>query len=201
MPRLGHIKILKGQAVAALVDIYRWDKEFAHELDAIRNPYLDLIIQFALSSFDSGRGLQLSAKEDWNTKIKSASTESTKGIWPELQPYCKALDRLAYKWKLRAPWAVRILMLYDTCDILRAQGLIPDEMDIPLELYELLYPWESPLPSLEITIPAWALILEGREKVMAMLRKKLQDYESKLKASGLKEYPSSIQKHAKWWIK
>ena len=200
MPRLSHTKILKGQAVAALVNLYRWDQEFARELDEIRDPYLDLIIQFALSSFESGRGLRLSTKDDWKTEIKSASTESTKNIWPELQPYCKTLDRLAYKWKLRAPWAVMILMLYDMNDVLRIKGLIANEMDIPLELYELMYPWEAPLPSLEVTVPAWALILEGREKVMAMIRKKLQNYESQLKASGLKEHPSSIEKHAKWWF-
>ena len=201
MPRLKDDRILKGQAVAALVNLYRWDKDFAHELDEIRDPYIDLIIEFALYSFESGRKLYPLTKRERKTKIKSASSESVKDITPKLEPYYEALNQLAHKWKLRTPWATSILMLFDTYDVLRAKELIPHDIDIPLETYELLYPWKAPLDPLDITVPAWSLILEGREKVITTIRKKLQDYESELKAIGLKEYPSSIKKHAEWWFK
>jgi len=207
MPKLSHPKITKGHAVDALLNLYRDDREFVRELDKIRDPYLDLIIQCALDSFDSGRKSELSPKEYFETAIEHAkNVQQGSPFFPEasvyaaqLQPYFDALNKLAYKWKLRAPWAVPMLIIYDMFDVLRIKGLIPGEIDMPLEEFDSLYPWEPPLLPLEIKVSAWAIILQGREKVLTEIGKKLHKYENKIKAAGLSEYPSSLQKHAKWW--
>ena len=93
-----------------------------------------------------------------------------------------------------------MLIIYDMFDVLRIKGLMSDQVDVPLEEFDSLYPWSSPLPPLEIKIPAWTIILQGRETVLAEISKKLQQYEDKIKATGLTEYPGSLQKHAKWWF-
>jgi hypothetical protein len=73
-----------------------------------------------------------------------------------------------------------MLIIYDMFDVLRIKGLMPDEIDMPLEEFSSLYPWASPLPPLEIKVPAWAIILQGREKVLAEIGKKLQQYEKEI---------------------
>lgn len=208
MPRLSHPKITKGHAVDALLNLYRNDREFVRELDKIRDPYLDLIIQCALGSFDSASKSGLSPKEYFETAIEHAqNVQQGPSFFPEasvyaaqLQPYFNALNKLAYRWKLRAPWAVPMLIIYDMFDVLIMKDLMPDEIDMPLEEFSSLYPWAPPLPPLEIKVPAWAIVLQGREKVLAEVGRKLQQYEKEIKATGLTEHPSSLQKHAKWWF-
>jgi hypothetical protein len=93
-----------------------------------------------------------------------------------------------------------MLIIYDIFDVLTIKGLIGNEIDIPLEEFDALYPWASPLSALEIKVPAWAIILQGRKKVLADVGEKLQQYEKRIKSTGLTEYPSSLRKHAKWWF-
>ena len=118
----------------------------------------------------------------------------------QLQAYFDALSKLAYRWKLRAPWATPMLIIYDMFDVLRIRGLVPDAIDLPLEGYISLYPWEAPVPALEIKIPAWAIVLQGRKRVLLEVGKRLRQYEEDIKVAGLKEYPSSLQRHARWWF-
>lgn len=208
MPKLSDPRITKGHAVDSLLKLYRNDREFVQELDKIRDPYLDLIIQCALDSFDSERKSGLSPREYYDTVIEHAKNmqegvpffQEASVYAAQLEPYLDALSKLAYKWKLRAPWAVPMLVIYDMVDVLRIKGLIPDEINIPLEEFDSLYPWAPPLPTLEIKVPAWAIVLQGREKVMAAVSRKLRQYEKEIKATGLTEYPSSLQRHAKWWF-
>lgn len=89
---------------------------------------------------------------------------------------------------------------FDLIDLLKkAQGL-PDEIDIPLEMLESIYPWAQPVPPLEIKIPAWTIILFGCKPVQAEVTKKLQKYEIEIKDKGLSEYPNSLNMHAEWWF-
>ena len=208
MPKLSDPRITKGHAVDSLLKIYRNDQEFVQELEKIRNPYLDLIIQYALDSFDSGKKSRLSPRDFFNTAIERAKSMHQGAPFSpqasvyaaQLQPYFDTLSKLAYRWKLRASWAAPMLVIYDMFDVLRIKGLMPDEIDLPLEEFNSLYPWLPPLPTLEIKIPAWAIVLQGREKVLAEVGKKLCQYEKEIKAIGLTERPSSLQKHAKWWF-
>lgn len=121
------------------------------------------------------------------------------GYLSQLQPYFDGLSGLAYKWKLRAPWGDMALFWLDLIEVLGAQWVFK-EQDIPLENLDLLYPWSPPLPPLEIKIPAWAIILFGREPVQAEVTKKLRKYESEIKDKGLSEYPSGLKKAAYWWF-
>ena len=91
------------------------------------------------------------------------------------------------------------LFWLDFIEVLWAQG-IPDEIDIPLESIESIYPWAPPVPPLEIKISAWAIILFGRQVVQAEVKEKLQAYEDKIKGKGLHEYPSGLKKAAYWWF-
>lgn len=208
MPRLSYPKITKGHAVDSLLKLYRNDQQFAQELDKIRDPYLDLIIQCAVDSFYSGRKSGSSLRETFDAVAKNGKNlQREVPLFPEastyaaqLQPYLDALSKLAHRWRLRAPWAVPTLVIYDMFDVLRIKGLIPDEIDMQLEEFDSLYPWPPPLPTLEIKIPAWAIVLQGREKVLAEVGTRLCQYEDDLKATGLVEYPSSLQKHASWWF-
>jgi deoxyadenosine/deoxycytidine kinase len=208
MPKLSDPRITKGHAVDSLLKLYRNDQEFVQELEEIRDPYLDLIIRCALDSFDSGRKSGLSPREFFNTVIEHAkNVQQCNPLFSEvsvyiaqLQPYFDALSKLTYRWKLRASWAAPMLVIYDMYDVLRIKGLIPEEVDMPLEEFDSLYPWASPLPALEIKIPTWAIVLQGRQKVLAAVSRKLRQYEKEIKATGLMEYPSSLQKHAKWWF-
>jgi len=63
MPKLSDPRITKGYAVDSLLKLYRNDEGFAEELDKIRDPYLDLVIQYALDAFDFGIESGLSPRE------------------------------------------------------------------------------------------------------------------------------------------
>ena len=121
MPKLSDPKMTKGYAVDSLLELYRNDEDFAKELDKIRDPYLNLLIQFALDAFDFGMKSGLSPGEFLNNAIECAKNEkqgtpsfSEAPVYvAQLQPYFDALSKLVYKWKLRAPWAAPMLLVYD----------------------------------------------------------------------------------------
>jgi hypothetical protein len=208
MPRLSYPAITKAHAIDSLLKLYRDDQGFVEELEEIRDPYLDLIIQYALDSFDFAVKSELSPREFFDRVINRTKNQKqgvlffpqTPAYLAQLQPYFDALNKLAYRWKLRAPWAAPMLIVYDMFDVLKIKGLIPDQIDLPLEKFSSLYPWTPPVPALEIKVPGWAIILQGREEVLKAINKKLRQYEEDIKAAGLKEYPSSLKKHARWWF-
>lgn len=208
MPKLSYPKITKGDAITALLKIYRKEPDFMKELDEIRRPYAAILSKFAKDAFAFFNNGTMSPAEYYQAVIDFNKGESQKDPFPaekfgylsQLQTYLDGLSRLADKWKLRAPWAVIALSLFDLIDLLKAQGL-PDEIDIPLENLESIYPWAPPFSPLEIKIPAWAVILSGRQAVQAEVNRKLQEYESEIKDKGLGEYPSALNIHARWWFK
>jgi hypothetical protein len=77
---------------------------------------------------------------------------------------------------------------------------MPDAIDVPLEQLDLLYPWPPPISPLEIRVSSWAFVLYGRKQIQVEIARKLKEYEARLKALGLTEYPSSLGKHARWWF-
>ena len=207
MPKLSYPKITKGDAITALLKIYRKEPDFMTELEKIRQPYLAILSKFAKDAFAFFNDGTMSPAEYYQAVIDYNKGESQKDPFPaeqfgylsQLQPYFDGLSELAHKWKLRAPWAVIVISLFDLMDLLKVQGL-PDEIDILLENLESIYPWAPPLPPLEIKVPAWAIILGGRQAVQAEINEKLEEYESKIKAKSLHEYPSALDKHARWWF-
>jgi len=207
MSRLNYPRITKGNAIAALLKQYSKEPQFMKEWAAIRKPYVDMLARYAkegLRFFEHGN---ITPAEYYHGVVNYYKKEDKKDPFPaskfsylsELEPYFDNLGELADKWKLRAPWAIVTLFISDIVNLLKHSGL-PDEIDIPIEDLELIYPWEAPLPPLKLEVSAWAIILGGRQTVQNEINEKLKEYESRIKAKGLHEYPSALDKHASWWF-
>jgi len=208
MPRLSYPQATKGDAIYALLKFYRNDPDFMKELEQLRGPYMALLDRFSIDALDFFLNTPLSSKEYLKATLDYYPGESKTTPLPgaeqfpyfaQLQPYFDGLDDLAHKWNLRARWAVLMLAFLDILDCWKARGM-PAEFDIPLEKFDSLYPWEPPAPPLTIAVPAWAIVLLGRKVVLKELAKKLRQYENQIKAVGLKEYPSALRMHARWWF-
>ncbi len=61
-------------------------------------------------------------------------------------------------------------------------------------------PWPPPLPPLKIEVSAWTFFVFSRDEITSEIADRLYDYEKKLKQIGIKEYPSSLVRHARWWF-
>lgn len=216
MPKLGHPYLTKGKAIAYLLDLYRNDSEFVKELDEIRRPYMPLLFDLAraILSF-SAESKKALTSQDYLTLVayfqgKSQQApnipieveeqkERMKQLGDKLQPYATALGKFAFKWKLRAPWAVQTLISYDIFDFATAMGL-PTQVDVRLGCLDGLYPWPPPTQRLEIDVSAYDLILFGRREVQAEIARRLEEYEKEIKATNLGEAPSALERHARWWF-
>jgi hypothetical protein len=220
MPKLSHPRTVKDDAINYLLRVYWNDTEFREELQEFSKPYALSLTELAVELVKfSTDGRQVLSPEDYKKtgdnfydaavagKFKelelppdlSHQHAQIKQMYEELQPYFGGLVELAYKWKLRAPWAGRVLHLYDMADRLEALGM-PRNIDVPLEQLEYLHHWKLPCPDLDIRLPAWAFIDYTPEQIKAEIARKLTDYERELKAAGLREYPSRLEKHAQWWF-
>ena len=216
MPRLGHPKIIKGQAIACLLGFYRNEPAFMKELEQLRQPYLEILRRITVgwiifwakcAKVLSPRELQelfmnyLEGNEQ-PTKLPRALADHIGQIRKqedELQAYKDNLASLALKWKFKASWAVDMLNFFDAVDIL-SEFDMSTEVDIPFELLDFLYPFPPPYPPFEIKISSWAFVLHDKRQIMSQLNKRLTEYENKLKSEGLRERPSAMEKHANWWF-
>jgi hypothetical protein len=216
MPRISHPKITKGQAIACLLHLYRNEPAFMKELKQLRQPYLEILKELAEAwiifwakcawvlrpdefqkfSMDYLEGNEQFAKlpPEFTGYINQVQQKGNK-----LQPYADKLAELAPKWKLKAPWAVPMLIFFDMADILREFGM-PAEFDIPLESLDFLYPFPPPSPALEIKVSSWAFVFYDKRQIMSQIGRKLTEYGNKLKGEGLTERPSAMEKHARWWF-
>jgi hypothetical protein len=207
MPRLNYSKITKGDAVSALIRIYRQQPLFMKELTKIREPYQDTIKKFTFDSIAYFLENGISPSDYYQSAVNYVSGKNEQDPFPseklgyisQLQPYYDSLNELAYKWKLRAVWAVVALFGFDMIDVLLKEGL-PDELDMPMEVLGEILPWSPKLPPLEIKIHSWAVITMGREKILSEIADRIKQYELELKKAGLAEYPSSLENHARWWF-
>ncbi len=210
MPRLSYPQATKGNAIYALLKLYRNDPDFIKGLEEIRKPYMVLLDRFSIDV------LAFFIAEDTPSNLPKALFEYGIGksednplppeqfyqLFPyfdQFQPYFDGLNNFAYEWKLRARWAVHMLFILDIFDCWKAKGM-PSEFDIPLEKLDSLFVWEAPAPPLTITVSAWAVVVFGRGVVLKELASRLIQYENEIKAAGLKEYPSALNKHAQWWF-
>lgn len=219
MPRLSDPRITKGHAANFLVCLYLREPDFLAELYQLREDHLELLAELVarqVGFFAKSRAV-LTTEQYQNTIRDLYGLHATQGRIPglpasltrqlerikqighNLGPYFRGLEELAARWKLRAPWAGPMLHLYAMHDCLKALG-VPDTIDVPLEQMDLLYPWPPPMPPLEITVSAWAFVFYGRKQIQGEVARKLKDYESRLKAVGLKEKPSALEIHARWWF-
>ncbi len=211
MPRLSDPTLTKGNARWALLKLYRSDPNFMKEVESLRNPYMALIDRFSVDALTFSLSADISSKEFYQAILAYRKGESERNPLPyeqfyeqfpyfdQFQPYFDGLHDLAYRWNLRAPWAVLLLFYCDIVDCWKAKGM-PSEFDIPLEKFDSLFPWEPPALPLTITVPAWAVVVRGRRAVLEEVAGRLKQYENQIKAAGLKEYPSALKTHARWWF-
>jgi hypothetical protein len=216
MPRLGYSKIVRGNAIAYLLDLYRNEFDFVRELDEIRRPYFPLLASLADATlhFWAECKKALSPTDYWyvieyyqgkTQQIPHLHNEleeqrrRMEQLWSQLQPYASALNELTFSWKLRAPWAVQILIFYDVFDFMTIMGL-PMDIDVPIDCLGHLYPWPIPVADLVITISPWAFFLSGKKQIQREISEKLSQYEGQIKAAGFLEFPSALRTHAKWWF-
>jgi hypothetical protein len=75
-----------------------------------------------------------------------------------------------------------------------------EEQKNPLMMFEKMVPWSPPLPPLKIEVSAWTFFEYSRDEIMNEIADMLFEYEEELKKIGIKEFPSSLLRHAKWWF-
>ena len=219
MPRLSDPRITKGHAANFLILLYLQEPKFYRELCQVRRNYAELLVELVVTQVEFFAKCKVTlTTEEYQRAFRDLygllatrgsiptlpadlahQFEGIKQIYLRLGPYFHDLEQLAYRWKLRASWAGPMLHLYDIHSFLKEIGM-PDTIDVPLEQLDLLYPWPPLISPLEIKVSSWAFVLYGRKQIQAEIAKKLKDYEDRLKALGLMEYPSSLEKHARWWF-
>jgi len=219
MPKLSDARITKGRAAGFLVRLYLQDPEFLAEFHQLRLNHAESLAEALVKQVEFfGKCREaLSAEEYWEmcralyelpgTRRKTPTLpanlarqlEQIKQTYVKLEPYFHDVEQLACRWKLKASWAGPLLYLYDMHDCLKGLG-VPDAIDVPLEQLDLLYPWPPPVSPLEIKVSAWAFVFYGRKQIQVEIAKKLKEYEARLKTVGLKEKPSALENHAKWWF-
>jgi len=219
MPRLSDARITKGHAVSFLLDFYFDEEEFVAQLQEIQLRNLELLAEWAVgwAKFLTKCSESMTVDE-YREAARGIFGSATAGegipdlpvrFAPQFEEinqlvirsgsYFEELEQLAFRWKLKAPWAGPMLHYRVLYGFITYSGF-PETIEIPLEQLDLPYPWPPPLPPLEIKVPAWALVFYSRRDIQAELARKLEDYEDRLKAAGLKQRPSALQKHARWWF-
>jgi hypothetical protein len=207
MPKLSFPKITKGNAITALLKLYRQEPEFMKELNEIREPYMQVLKKFTQDAVIYFKKHKLSPAEYYNAVIDWYKGHKAQDPFPikefqylsQLQPYFDQLSKLADRWKLKASWAVISLFIFDLIDCLKELRM-PSEIDIALGDLEAIYPWSPPSPPLEIKVSSWDIIVLGRKPIQAEIASKLKVYEDEVKAKGLHEYPFAQNVHARLWF-
>ena len=192
MPRLGHQQAIRNDAITALLKLYRNDPNFMKDLGELRRPYMPLIERHSKEFLQR-------LLDPCDTESKTASFPDKERYLVQLQPYFDGLANLTHKWNLRVSWAVVSLFALDILDCCKTKGM-PDKLHVTLEEFGSLYPWEPPVPPMTIAVPAWAVVALGRKEVLEEVARRLKEYENQIKAAGLKEYPSALKIHARWWF-
>lgn len=219
MPRLSDPRITKGHAINFLLDFYFDEEEFVAQLRELQLRNLELLAEWAVGfanfltkcseTMTADEYLGIARDIFGSDAVRKGITDLPANFAPQFEElsrlvirsgsYFEELEQLAFEWKLRAPWAGPILHYRWLHGFYTYSGL-PQTIEISLEQLDLPYPWPSPLPPLEIKVPAWAFVFYSRREIQAEIAGKLESYEDRLKAMGLKQKPSALQKHARWWF-
>jgi hypothetical protein len=221
MPRLSYPLLTKGEAIVCLLNLYWNEPSFKQELNSLRQPYVETLTKFAKDSLDFWLAVRQALPPDKYRETRHHMYrewaleggelpplpsnlvhrhKKTEELWQELQPYGAGLEDLAWKWKLRARWSMLGLVWYDIWRIMFETFKLPKEVDAPLDFLDDVYPWEPPLPPLEIKVSSWAFFQLSRQQMMKEIARELQEYEGKIRHSLGQERPSGMERHAHWWF-
>jgi hypothetical protein len=207
MPKLAHPKDVESAAIYALVRVYLQDPAFVEEFRQLRSRHQDAMHHFmdmpremTMAVLDYG-GPVYEGKEhlvkSWFGKDADLPVEKPP-YFDEAVKYMRDIIALLDGWKLKSQRALVIMLVM-------GDSVLPERNEewyarVPPEAWDRMMPWAPPLPPLKIEVSSWALIYRGRKPVMDDIAKKLEEYEKKIKETGLHEYPSAMDRHAKWWF-
>jgi hypothetical protein len=219
MPKLTISQRTFGKAIAALLKLYKAELGFVKELDELRitySPVLEKWLEAGVPNWIQMKKTltqeELSITRDFfltenqtisgslADKIESSLFIPDPYLAGQLDAYVESLTDLAYKWRLKAPWAGRALLLDHVLEM--ATNAMPEGVrnaEIPVEMLEPFLP-PAPLPPLQFEVNAYELMFSGRQEIQDKFAKALAEYENKLKSSGWQETPSAIERHAYWWF-
>ncbi len=227
MPRLLPPDWIKKVAVDHLLQLYEKDNKFVQELEEARRPFVPLIEQYVHANCltEVEHILSICPPDDLTAlaadlqKLRnhyqsipgnpdlSELQKSYDRLREQLKPYVAVLQKLAYKWNLRAPWAADELIqrdiqrVYETT--FNAAGVTVLNKLSNQQIHRLLKEDEGSLHSdtwqANMNIVTFCLAA-GRTGYIKELNERLEQFEGKLKAAGAKEPPSALRKHAGWWF-
>ena len=83
-------------------------------------------------------------------------------------------------------------MLYDFGE---ASGLA-EEVTTPVELLDLLCPFQPRMPTLEVRVSSLAFIRYDNRDIVKQISQRLIVYEDELKKAGLRKRSSALESHA-----
>ena len=219
MPKLTIDQRTKGKAVAALLKLYKAEPGFANELKELRATYLPVLTQWLKIGIPNWIQMKKTlTKEEFSitrdfflTENQTISDSLADKLEPflsipdphlasQLDAYVKSLTDLAYRWRLKAPWAGQVLLL-DHIQYMTINKMPEDvkNAEMPIEILEPFLP-SAPLPPLKFEVNAYELMFSGRQEIRNKFAKALADYEDKLKSLGWQELPNAIENHARWWF-
>jgi hypothetical protein len=212
MPKLDFPELTKADAIFHLMVLYRTYPQFNKELDTTRKPYLQGISKFMQDIRASIQKNKMPLLDYCRDMIEffegraetSLLTEEQQKTFIELGPYLYALKQLAVKWKLKAPWATRALFFSDFAillSLLPFANLIPHEESFgSFEMFNKIIPFHSPIAPFKIELSALVFSAYSRDEIISEISDRLREYEKKIKAAGITEYPSRLRRHAEWWF-
>jgi len=219
MPKLTISQRTFGEAIAALLKLYKAEPGFANELKQLRATYLPVLKQWleigvpnwiqmkktlTKEEFSIARDFFLTANQTISDsladKLDSFLSIPDPHLAGQLDAYVKALTDLAYRWRLKAPWAGRVLLLDHILEM--TINKMPQDVrnaEMPIEMLEPFLP-SAPIPPLKFEVNAYELMYSGRQEIRDKFAKALADYENKFKSLGWRELPSRLERHAYWWF-
>jgi len=226
MPRLLPIDWIRIVATNYLLQLYEKEYGFMKEWETVKAPFVQMIaLMGRTSSLIWVEHLLMRNPPDdfisWVSDLQklrnylnsfqtstdlSDLREISTHLEIELAPYKLLLNELGYKWNLRAPWAGEELMGRDVHrilqDIFNAAGVTAFN-DFSDRQIQTLVGDKSPLSA--DNGPIYPSILSlylsgGRTGYLDKLNRRFKEFEEKMKASGAKEPPSALGKHAEWWF-
>jgi hypothetical protein len=215
MPKLTISQRTFGKAIAALLKLYKAEPDFARELEELRITYSPVLDQWLKIGVPNWIQMQKTLTQEelsitrnfFLTANQTISDSLADKLEPflsipdphlagQLEAYVESLTDLAYRWRLKAPWAGRVLLVDHILDMMPKDAR---NAEISVEMLEPFLP-SAPLPPLQFEVNAYELMFSGRQEIRDKFAKALADYENKLKSLGWQEIPTAIENHARWWF-
>lgn len=198
MSKLGdRVNITLG-AVTTIIRLYKNEPNFENEFQQICQFYRDPIQYFILCWIKSHREAVVLPEREYQVMLDKLKRNLVDKQVQDFNPdLCiLALDELAWRWKLRLPGHLAGFNLFidKVSEEVKSLGIKIQEGPV----FHLHFSAQS--SPLKMEIPSWLIIEYGQEEVVKQVRAAISKYTKQLREKGLSDYPSSLKKHAAWWL-